>query len=304
MRKGEKIGRLGVSLDAKDFTDLRDSARKPEEIYADSAKACCEQEIHTLEEEKEQIDQEKKDRGSPSLTVILSKIKQEIFFVVMVIITVIGEFIFGEWFIGPFGLGDLKTIFLALTFTLILILAVDIFFSALEAKWPQHSSTYNLVFGSIGFILVFWLIYMASDIRGLMFRTASTLQSVTSAEETVGVAKEFFEGASKPFLVLMMVLTAAITLIGGITYHRVKERLFALLPLRGLYKRGKRIEKEILRKRQAITDQDAMIAQFAATFSWASQRKKPEEVEKGYFPNWHLCFNPKAWEARHSFSAS
>src|SRR4030042_1509885 len=158
MRKGIKLGRLGACLDPKDFADLKGAAKKPEEIFVDSLKADYDEEIRALEEEKEQLTQEKKTRGNPSSTVTWSKVKKQIFFTVLVIICIIGEFIFGEWFIEAFGLGDIRTVFLAMTLMLVLVKGVDALLSALEAKWPQHCSTFNLVFGGLGFILVFFLI--------------------------------------------------------------------------------------------------------------------------------------------------
>ena len=298
MRKEEKIGRLGAFLDPRELIELIESVLRPEKIQANAVKAGHEQEIHTLEEEKEQVNQEKKDRGSPALTVIMSKIKQEIFLAVLVIVCVVGEYIYGIWFIGPFDLGNLFTVSLAMTFMIVLIKAIDFFLSALETKWPQHCSTFNLVLGSINIIIIFSLIFMAANIRELVFQTTATLKNSTSSQEIVGAASKFFGQAFKPFRVLMVLLSSAITLIGGITYHRVKDRLFALLVLRGLHKRGNRIDMEILRKKQEIAAEDARVAEFAADIQLALAEEKARRSRNGAFFRLSSVFQSQSFGAK------
>lgn len=264
MTDGKKLGRLGALLDAEDFTALKESANRPKQIQCEAIKASHLQEIHTFQEEKDETGQEKKNRGNPSSSVILSKIRELLFIMSQVVICLTGEFIFARWVIEPFGLGHWETFFMSLAMVLIMMKGIDFCFSSLEAKWPQHLTIVNLVVGGVGFILVFLLIYMASDIRGLMFQVTNIVRNTTSSEEIVNGTRTFFKGALHPFVLLMMILTAAITLIGGSAYHRFMAQLFPLLQLRRLDKRRKQIDREILKRARAIAGIESELAEFQA----------------------------------------
>jgi len=193
---------------------------------------------------------------------------------------VAGEFVFADWTVRCFGLGRTESLLVAITIVVISLECVDFCIEFLRKQYRTFDNHILMVFACMGFLSIFLLIFFAAEIRQslqVMYHTASS----TSLEQAVQNADEFFSHNSKPFILLMVALTTAFTIIGGMSYHIAKNRIFIYLPLRRIYKRLKRTRNDLQQTAVVMIDQDSRVPQFLAEFETAValEERKTKERE-------------------------
>ena len=255
MESPEELGRMAVRMKQADRERFKEASItiQKEECMAKRKKISNKEQ--RLSTRRAQHQTELMQRGNLPSIFTYESLVRGIFMGVILLISAVGEFIIGRWTIMPFGLGQWETMFVAITIVILSFEGVNNYLTFLRKRKPQLEDQVFLLFSGLGFLLIMLLIFFAADVRQVLFQTNTTLSSSNSLDGTVKAADDFFRGTNASFVWLMVTLSAAITLIGGVAYHDVKNRILMALAFRKLYKGIEKSEADL----QGLNDQQADI---------------------------------------------
>jgi len=184
----------------------------------------------------------------------------------LLIICSIGEFVFASWMIKYFGLSVFETHLVAATIVVISLKAFDHYLTAFRQRYPQAENTIFLLTSFMGIVPVFLLIFFGALIRQEL-NMATTATSLSGhLEEIVRQANQFYEKNTGNYLWMMVTLTVAFVVVGGISYHVAKARISMSIPYLSLYRSLKKVRNDMLKLGKAISAQNSRIAGFTADF--------------------------------------
>jgi hypothetical protein len=185
---------------------------------------------------------------------------------ILLIICSAGEFNFADWMIKYFGLGPFETHLVAAAIVIISLKAFDHYLTAFRQKYPHAENALFLLTSFMGIIAVFLLIFFGALIRQEL-NMATTATSLSGRlEEIVRQADLFYENNMENYLWMMVTLTIAFVVVGGVSYHVAKARISTSVLYLRQYRNLKKIRNDMLKLGKAISAQDSRITDFIAEF--------------------------------------
>jgi hypothetical protein len=279
MTTAEKLGRIAYRSGSEKCDRLRDLYVKEREADMERMKKNCELKMKVSAEEERNINAELALRGNISEEVVKENISRAVWSLSPLVVCVAGEFVIADWTVKCFGLGEFESYVVAITVVIVSIKSVDLCIEFLRKQYRTSENKLFLVFACMGFLAVALMILFSAEIRQSLQEMHNSTSS-TTLEQTVKKADDFFSQNSNPFIFLMVTLTFAFTILGGMSYHIAKNRFFVYLPLRRLYKRLKKARNELERTAELLTAQDSRVPQFLAEFETAVAEEETKEKEK------------------------
>ena len=279
MESPEELGKLALRMKPDDRKRFREAsvAIQKEENMAKTRTFASKAGYLSARRNQQQI--ELIQRGNlPSIFTYESLIRG-IFMGIILLISAIGEFVFARWTIMPFGLGQWETSLVAVTIVVLSFEGLNSYLTFLRKSNSKYEDRLFLMFSSIGFLLLILLIFFGADVRQVLFQTSASLSSSNSLEGTVKAADTFFGSANASFVWLMVTLSAAITIIGGIAYHDVKNRILMALAIRKLYTDITKTEAELQRLHDQQSGIDSQMNSFEARFDHGFLKAQVEQQE-------------------------
>jgi hypothetical protein len=102
----------------------------------------------------------------------------------------------------------------------------------------------------------------------------------SSPEETVRQADKFFTENSENFIWLMVTLTLAFAIIGGVSYHEAKNRFLVTLPLLRLHNRLRAVRNRTQIVEDELAVQEGRVEQFDAEFETGLMNEEAEQLRR------------------------
>ena len=264
-----ELGKRAYKLSFDKQQRLKDSWLQNVEADIEEKKQQLSLQIKVKSEEEKGILAEIANRGNPSEESVRQNRRWGIWVSLVLILALVGEFILVNWTIKCFGLGYIETLFVAIAIVIMSLEAFDLYLNAIRKQYPAFGNLIFLVLGCMALVLIFLLIFFAAEIRQHLFQVTSQINMTKSPENTIKQAEEFYKTTSGTFIWLMITLTMAVTVIGGVSYHIAKSLLADSRPLLRLYKRLRGVRGEMHKAAENLAAQDSRLAEFVADFDTA-----------------------------------
>jgi hypothetical protein len=279
MVSAERLGRTAYHSGPEGTDELLNVHVRKIEADAERVKRDCEVKIRIASEKEKELVTELARRGNISVEVVRENLMRGSWVLFLLSFTLAGEFVFADWTVNCFGLGKTESNLIALTIVLMSLKGVDLCVTSLRKHFRDFDNPILLVFSCMGFVCIFLMIFFSAEIR--RDRQAMTyISSSTPLEEQVERSDDFFSHHSSTFVYLMVSLTAAFTIIGGVGYHTAKNRIFVYFPLRRLYRRRDRLRNEMEKLAEVMAAQNARVPGFIAEFKAGLAEERKIEKEK------------------------
>ena len=278
MESPEELGRLALRLKPDGQKRLKDTSFtiQKEEGTARTRKLTNKQEQQSTR--LTQLQNELMQRGGlPNIFTYESLIRGT-YMSIILILSAVGEFIFAQWMLMPY-MEQWQASVIAITIVILSFEGVNGYLGSLRKRNPRLEDQLFLMLNSIGFFLLMLLIFFGADVRQALFQTSATLSSSNSPDVTVKAADAFFGSTNASFICLMVTLSAAITIIGGIAYHDVKNRILMALTFRKLYRDIEETEDALRSINDQQAEVDSQINSFEARFDQGFLRAQAEQHE-------------------------
>ncbi|MGV8081010.1 MAG: hypothetical protein AB2L22_13260 [Syntrophales bacterium] len=274
MNRAATLGRLAARLKPDEMTVIKDSARNQCSKETDVVKTRNAQQMKLLIDREAQLYADLAQRGNLSQIMTYESLLRGYFTGFLFLITAIGEYVFASWTILPFGLGLLETSILAVTIVIVSLEAVNLYCTYLRKQFPSFENQIFLLMSCLGFVLVILIIFFAADIRQNLYQTSALLNSSSDLEDTARNADSFFKNSSGSFIWLMIALTAAITVVGGISYHDIKLRLLMALSFWRLHSGIRNVKQAQARIVESNAELETRLGRFDEDFNIAYMKEK------------------------------
>lgn len=280
MKTAKNLGRKAAHLDKDEREEFKGSQETA--ILADiqRVKEQCSVKFRIKSDEEKIILGEISNLGNVPRSVVIESLLRGIWLCPLLIIAALGEYAFANWMIKYFGLGFVETHLVSATIVVVSLKAFDQYLTAIRERYRQAESMIFLVAGSMGVVAVFLLIFFGALIRkDLNMATAATNLTGT-LEETIRQADQFYRNNAGNYVWLMVTLTIAFTVVGGVGYHEAKNRVFSSIGYLNLYRRLKHLRRKIELLGEEMVAQDARLERFRADFNVGLMEEKRRLAEK------------------------
>lgn len=286
MTLAKKLGRQSIYLDNNDDRKQHKlSIVNKIEADVKKEKEQLELEFRFESEKEKQLLAELEYRKNVPPGVLRENLFRGIWDCLLLIICSTGEFVFACWMIKYFGLGLFETNLVAATIVVISLKAFDHYLTAFRQRYPQAENTIFLLTSFMGIVPVFLLIFFGALIRQEL-NMATTATSLSGhLEEIVRQANQFYEKNMGNYLWMMVTLTIAFVVVGGISYHVAKARVSMSVPYLSLYRNLKKVRNDMLKLGKAISAQDSRVADFIAEFESGYVEAKVAQTQKEFKQN-------------------
>lgn len=295
----EEKARGAAGLDEESFKASRDSFIKWTEA---EIKRCIENlklYLAFLLQELNRLLQELSVRGDASEGVTIENVGRSLFLALLLLGSVGGEANLMFWALQELEVGvgaGVKLIVLAVL--VCSFESMNQYLTSLRKKYPNVEDNLFLILGCVSFVLFLLIILCGTDVREALFRMDMIKNLGASPEEIANHAKTSYREISTTFKVMMASIGIAILLVGGISWHDLRNRLFSSLALRRLHKKINKVRREILHIEQQIKDLEAQLVKELAEFDMAvlnernrlaaraakstGQRNAPQQVKASF----------------------
>lgn len=274
MRTAEEMGRMAAHLSENDEKLLRDSVFQREEEEYKGEKAILEMRLNDFHKEAKDLEDEKALRGDIPEGMAHENLMRSYYMGFFLLLSLCGEWVFWTRTFDPLGFGKIQTFLWAATIITLSLGVMNAYLNSLRKRFPALQDSLFLILNSVGFILFLLIIFYGADIREKLFIVNQIQNLSSSPEHTLKAAEEFFREARRSFPILLISITTALTIVSGITYHDLMNRFFSSRSFRRLYKRQRKIKKEIINLIQAIADLDVQLSRFKAEFDLSYLKEK------------------------------
>jgi len=278
MENPEQLGRMALRMkpdDRKRFKEASFAVRK-EECMAKTRKLTNKQE--ELSARNTRLQTEVMLRGGVPNIFTRESFIRVIFMGIILLISGVGEFTFAQWMLLPF-MELWQSIVVAITIVVLSFEGVNSYLTSIRKKNQKLDDQIFLVFSSLGFLSLMLLIFFGAEVRQALFQNSAALNSTNSLEETVKAAGTFYGTANASFFWLMGTLSAAITIIAGMAYHDVKNRILMALTFRKLYRDIERTETALRSINDHQADCDAEMNSFESRFDHGLLKAQAEQED-------------------------
>jgi hypothetical protein len=264
MTNAFKLGKTASNLKNEDRKQFVNTQVRAVTADIDKIKNQCSAKLRAKSMEERIIMKEIETQGGISQAQLWTNFLMGLIIVIPLSISCIGEFVFAVWTIKFFGLGRIETYLVAGTIVVISLKAFDQYLTALRNRYPQLQNTIFMITGSIGVVAVFLLIFFGAKIRQELSMVNPSLGLDLPLEEIIRHAEEFFKMNSKIYIWMMVSLTIAFTVVGGVGFHEAKQRIITAIIYLRLHKRLRKIRNEIAGLGELMIAQDSRLPQFIA----------------------------------------
>lgn len=280
MRSPEELAKLAVRMGQEEGSSYLKLIAKQESDNAQRLKNEASRKLAIAERKQKQAWEDLTSTGESSDVAMHQNFLRLVFMGVLFTIACVGEFNFLEWTVRHFGLGEIKTYFVAATMQIVSLEGVNLYLTSLRKKYPSFENHLFLILGSVSFVLILLMIFFAAEIREGLFRVQSITSAAPNLESTIKAVEEFYRNNSRKFMFLMVSLTTAFTIVGGIAYHDLRNRLFPTLSLRRLHRRLKKHEDEINEFNDRIFRLDSLLSDFFGSLDIAMREESFRQAER------------------------
>lgn len=216
--------------------------------------------------EEKRINEELASRGNLSQEVARESFIRGLLMLLLLAVCIPGEFVFARWTVEYFSLSPLETYIIAGTIIVIILKGFDLYLEFLRKQYPNLEGRIFLALGCTGVVAIFVLIFFSAELRQELQKTLSFIGFTESLEAKVQTAEQFEKHNLANLIWLMVTLTAAFAIIGGVSFHIAKNRILSSLPLLKLHRQRRNIRRELLWLAEEIAAQDSRVPQFIAQF--------------------------------------
>ena len=278
MESPEQLGRMALRMKPEDQKHFKEASMviRKEESMAKNRKLANKQEGLSAKYRRQQT--ELTQRGFVPNIFTHESLIRGIFMGIILLISSVGEFIFAQWMLVPF-MEYWQSCVVALTIVILSFEGVNNYLASIRKRKPKLDDQIFLVFSILGFLLLILLIFFGAEVRQTLFQTSATVNASTSPDETVKAASAFYGTANASFVWLMVTLSAAITIIGGMAYHDVKNRIMMAFTYRKLYRDIEESETALQTVNDQQADSDEERNSFEARFDQGLLKAQAEQLE-------------------------
>jgi hypothetical protein len=281
MYTAEECGRLAYAMPPDQQEEFKKTQVKKREAWVKARRLFLTSTLHTCSQKEKELQVDIAKRGNIPEQTIRESLRRAYIGIFILILCMVGEFIFAHWTIEHFGLAIWEAYIVAGAIVLLSIEAMDFYLTSLRKIYPNLENYFFLMLGCMGFVIIILLIYYLADIRGGLYQITSLLTSNDSLEQTVNAAHDFNKTHRQDFVLVMVALTAAFTIIGGVIYHDIKNRIpFSISYLR-VYQGLTKTRNEMNSISEQLSFLESEVPHFIADFeaSLAKERLR-REAEK------------------------
>jgi Co/Zn/Cd efflux system component len=276
----EALGRKAYYLKETERQRIRDMWVQKIAAEVEKIKAQCGKQIQLILQEVNEILQEIQERGNIPRGTVAESLRLGIWTLCLVIIAALGDFLFSRWMISYFGLNRIETILISLTIVILTLKAFDVYLEYFRRQFPERGNNLFLVLASLGIVAIFVLFLFSAEIRQHLQKVLTFTTFTDSPEEIVHLSKEFYQENSGSFIWLMLSLTLAFAIVGGVSYHIARSRISYSWSYLSLYRSLEKKRNELRRLSDLIIAQDARLPQFLAEFETGLVNEESEQRKK------------------------
>ena len=274
LKRAENIGKILAHLLPDEFRQLRDSIARSKTEESNLHKNYLTSKINLCLQKEKEVTEEMSMRGDVPKGMVGENILRSLLMIVLLSFSVAGEFCLARWTIQPFGLGDLETNLLAVMVVIFTLEGMSNCLTILRKKFPASQENLFLILGLASILLLVLIILFGAEIRQQLFHMSTLKDLATSPEETIKGAENFYRETSRNFIALMVCLSLAVLVIGGLSWHDLKNRFFSSLSLWRLHGANRRNRKEMQNLTEATINMDISSQKFLSELDFAYLREK------------------------------
>ncbi len=274
LKRAENLGKIFAHLPANEFREFRDSTARLKVEESNLSKNYLNSKINRYVEKEREIMKEMSMHGDVPKGMAGANILRSLMMLVLLSFSVMGEFSLAKWTIQPFGLGEVETNFLAVMILIFTLEGMSYFLTILRKKFPASQENLFLILGLASILLLVLIILVGAEIRGQLFHMSTLKELAPSPEETIKGAENFYKETSGSFIVLMVCLSMAVLVIGGLSWHDLRNRFFPSISLWMLHKAHEKIRKEMQTLTEAIIEIEIRVQKFLSELDFTYLREK------------------------------
>jgi hypothetical protein len=280
MTTAEALGRQSFHRPPEERERLRNLCLKKTEEEVKAAKTQLEDKKQRKSEQEKVILEEIKRRGGISEQFAREGWFKGWFQTPILVFCAAGEFFFARWCLQYFQLGPVGTDFISGMVVIMTLEGIDLYLISLRKAYPKMDNHLFMVFGCMALILIFLFIFLTADLRQNVQHIKEILGLATSPEDIVRKSDEFFRKTQGTFIWLMVSLGTAFSLVGGVGYHEVKNRLPFCWQLLKLHKQLREVRSHMDTLQQEITALDTRPSEFLAEFEAGLLKEATEQARR------------------------
>lgn len=266
MKKAKGLGKKVAHLNKDEAEQFRALQEKVLLSEIESAKEQSSLKLRIKTEEEKNTLGELRQMGNIPQSMVMDSLFRAIWLIPFLIIAILGEYAFSVWMIKYFGLGVIETYLVSATIVIVSLKVFDFYFTALRQKFRDAESTIFLIASAIGVVSVFLLIFFGALIRKDLSIVTTNPTLHGTFEETIRQANHFYQKNAPNYVWLMVALTVAFTIVGGISYHEIKNRFLHSIGYLLLYRKLKKIRRNIEFHGEQISLQAQRLERYRAEF--------------------------------------
>jgi hypothetical protein len=177
---------------------------------------------------------------------------------------VCAEFLFTKNMVSVLGLGTIASYILAGSIIAVSLEGMDHYLTAYRTKYPDNTNLIFLFLGSICVVLIILMFLFAAEIRDNIYKATS---GITDLQSRVDQANKFETESKDTYIWLMVSLTLAAVIVGGMSYHLAKNLITRSLPMLRIFRELRKTRNSLNKVSRDLTAQDARVARFEAEFT-------------------------------------
>jgi hypothetical protein len=280
-KRAENLGKIFAHLPPDESREFRDSTVRLKVEESNLYKNNLTSKINRCVEKEKKIMEEMSIRGDVPKGMVEENILRSFMMFALLSFSVAGEFALAKWTIQPFGLGDLETNLLAVMVLIFTLEGMNYALSMLRKKFPSSQENLFLILALASILLLVLIILFGAEIRGQLFKMSTLKELAPSPGETIKGAEDFYRQTSGSFIVLMVCLSMAVMLIGGLSWHDLRNRFFPSISLWRLHRAHEKIRKEMQKLTEEIIEIEIEVQEFLAELDFSYLREKLILSERG-----------------------
>jgi len=274
LKKAQAWGKLLAPLDADKFRESRDSIARSKTEETKLYKDYLNSKMNLCIEKAKKILEEISMRGDVLKGVVDENILRSLLMIFLLSLSIMGEFILAKWTIHPFfGIGDMETNLIAITLLIFTLEGMNYCLTSIRKKYPASQETLFLILGCTSILLLVLIILLGAEIRTQLFHMSTLKDLASSPEEIIRSTENFYMRTSGSFFGLILSLSLALLVIGGLSWHDLRNRLLSSIILRRLHRAHERILKEMQSLTEAIIEIEIRLQKFLSELDFTYLRE-------------------------------
>jgi len=274
--EAQELAKIARPCNERERERLRDLKEKEIKADAERIRKNSFLDIQVNMEGQDRIRAEIEERGNVSERTARESLMIAIFALVLLVVSIAGEFAYAKWMIAFFGLNPIETILVAATIVIISLKGFDLYLESIRRHYPEHESRHLLVISCIGLVAIFLLLFFSAELRQALQEVVGPLSTASDPEEIIRRSDEFYTHHSGMYISLLTALTLSFTIIGGVSFHVVKNRIPFSWSILKLYRRLRKTRDALRKASELIIVQEGRVEQFNAEYAKCLMKEESE----------------------------